>query len=77
MERRPRESKEWIDAAGESYGQVWLLPEEAKQIEAGVLALVERYRGRRGGDRPAGARRVRFAVMAFPSDEPKSESTEP
>jgi DNA-binding transcriptional ArsR family regulator len=70
--RRNREPEEWVDAAGASYGQLWVLPEEAKEIEEHMLEITEKYRGRRGGTRPPGARRVRFAVMVFPSDEPES-----
>jgi DNA-binding transcriptional ArsR family regulator len=70
--RRNREPEEWVDAAGASYGQLWILPEEAKELEAQMLEITEKYRGRRGQARPAGARRVRFAVMVFPSDDPES-----
>jgi DNA-binding transcriptional ArsR family regulator len=70
MARRDREPKEWIDAAGASYGQLWLLADEAKEIENHMVELTNEYRGRRGGDRPAGARRFRVALIVFPIDEP-------
>jgi DNA-binding transcriptional ArsR family regulator len=70
--RRGREPAEWMDAAGASYGQIWLLPDEAKQIEKEMVEYINQFRGRRSGERPAGARRVRVAFMIFPSDEPKS-----
>jgi DNA-binding transcriptional ArsR family regulator len=68
LARRANEPPEWLDAAEASYGQVWLLPEEAKQIGEGFVQLIEKYRGRRGGNRPAGARRLRLAVMLFPTE---------
>jgi DNA-binding transcriptional ArsR family regulator len=73
IERRGREPKEWIDASGASYGRVWLLPEEAKQIEEEMVTMLDKFRDRRAGNRPPGARRVRVAIMVFPSDEPKPE----
>jgi DNA-binding transcriptional ArsR family regulator len=72
MARRDREPKEWIEAGGASYGQVWLLPDEAKEIENHMVELTNKYRGRRGGERPPGARRFRVALMVFPSDDPNS-----
>lgn len=77
MARRDREPKEWIEAAGASYGQLWLVPEEAKEIENHMVQITDTYRGRRGGDRPAGARRFRVALMVFPSDEPKADDAKP
>jgi DNA-binding transcriptional ArsR family regulator len=70
--RRDREPAEWVDAASTFYGRIWLLPDEAKQVERQLLDMVDQYRSRRAGDRPAGARPVRIALMVFPSDEPKS-----
>jgi DNA-binding transcriptional ArsR family regulator len=74
MARRHNEPPEWIDAAEASYGQMWLTKEEAKGIGAQFVKLTEQYRGRRGGQRPAGARRLRLAVLLFPTDEPDAAS---
>jgi DNA-binding transcriptional ArsR family regulator len=69
--RRSREPREWQEHAGASYAQVWLRPEEAEDVQQRMLAIVNEYRGRRSGPRPEGARRVRVAMLVFPSDEPK------
>jgi hypothetical protein len=73
MARRDREPEEWVEASAASYGQLWLLPEEAKEIEEQVVVMTDKFRGRRSGKRPHGARRVRVALMVFPSDEPESD----
>ena len=70
LARRGGEPQDWLDAAEASYGQLWLLPDEAKAIGEQYLQLVEKYRGRRS-DRPAGARRMRLAVLLFPTDRPE------
>jgi DNA-binding transcriptional ArsR family regulator len=70
LARRADESKEWLDATEASYGQLWLLPDEAKEVAEAFVRTVEKYRGRRSGNRPEGARRMRLAVMLFPSDPP-------
>jgi DNA-binding transcriptional ArsR family regulator len=77
LSRRADEPPEWLDATEASYGQVWLLPEEAKEIAEQYLGLVEKYQGRRTGDRPDGARRMRLAVMLFPTDAPKPPPSAP
>ncbi|MFN2562772.1 MAG: ArsR/SmtB family transcription factor [Jatrophihabitans sp.] len=71
LARRGDEPKEWLDASEASYGQLWLLPEEAKELADLFLGSLEKYRGRRTGHRPEGARRMRLAVMLFPTDRPK------
>lgn len=71
MARRDRESKQWIDAAGGSYGQVWLRADEAEAVTKVLFDALEPYRLRRAPDqRPPDARRVRIALLAFPVDEP-------
>ncbi len=70
LARRGDESPEWLDATEASYGQLWLLPHEAKEVAEQFVQTVEKYRSRRTGDRPPGARRVRLAVMLFPTDLP-------
>jgi DNA-binding transcriptional ArsR family regulator len=70
LARRASEPKEWIDASEASYGQLWLRPDEAKEVAEQFVRAVEKYRGRRSGNRPEGARRMRLAVLLFPTDEP-------
>ena len=70
LARRRDEPPEWLDAMDSSYGQVWLRPEEAKAISEQFLQVMDKYRGPRS-ERPAGARRVRLALLLFPSDEPR------
>jgi predicted ArsR family transcriptional regulator len=77
LARRGDESKEWLDATEASYGRLWLLPEEAKEVAAQFVRSVEKYRGRRSGERPKGARPMRLAVMLFPTDPPESPSPAP
>jgi DNA-binding transcriptional ArsR family regulator len=77
LARRGDESPEWMDATEASYGQLWLLPHEAKEVAEQFVKTVEKYRGRRTGERPAGARRMRLAVMLFPTDAPKSTPDAP
>jgi DNA-binding transcriptional ArsR family regulator len=77
LARRGNESKEWLDASEASYGQLWLLPDEAKEVAEQFLRSVEKYRGRRTGNRPEGARRMRLAVMLFPTDPPESTRAAP
>lgn len=68
LARRSSEPPEWLDAVEASYGQVWLTPEEAKEIGRQWVDFVDKYRGRKAADkRPATARRMRIAVMLFPS----------
>lgn len=73
LARRSGEPAEWLDATEASYGQLWLTSQEAKQLGEQFLAQMEKFRGRRSGSRPAGARRVRLAVMLFPTDAPKAD----
>jgi DNA-binding transcriptional ArsR family regulator len=77
LARRGSESKEWLDASEASYGQLWLQPHEAKEVAEQFVRSVEKYRGRRSGARPEGSRRMRLAVMLFPTDPPKSAPDAP
>jgi DNA-binding transcriptional ArsR family regulator len=77
LARRATESKEWLDATEASYGQLWLLPEEAKEVAQQFIRSIEKFRGRRSGNRPEGARRMRLAVMLFPTDPPESRLPRP
>jgi DNA-binding transcriptional ArsR family regulator len=76
LARRKGEPPEWLDAVEASYGQLWLTPEEAKAIGEQFVQSVEHYRGRRSGRRPPGARRMRLAVLLFPSDAPDAASSD-
>jgi DNA-binding transcriptional ArsR family regulator len=71
LARRKGEPAEWLDAADASYGRVWLTADEAKALGQQVLNALDQYRGRRTGNRPAGARHARLAFLIFPVDEPK------
>jgi DNA-binding transcriptional ArsR family regulator len=63
---RGGETPEWRKSGGASNGQVWLLPEEAQALQQRLLDELEGFRGRRTGERPDGARRVRVALLVFP-----------
>jgi DNA-binding transcriptional ArsR family regulator len=71
LARRSAEPADWLEASEASYGQLWLTAEEAKRVGEQFLEDLERFRGRRTGARPPGARRVRLAVMLFPTDAPE------
>ena len=78
LARRSSEPPEWLDAVEASYGQMWLTPEEAKEVGQQFVELAEKYRGRKEpGKRPANARRMRLALMVFPSEEPEATSGKP
>jgi DNA-binding transcriptional ArsR family regulator len=78
LARRSSEPPEWLDAVEASYGQVWLTADEAKEIGEQFVELAAKYRGRKErGQRPATARRMRVAVMLFPSDVPEATSKAP
>lgn len=75
LARRHTEPAEWLDAVEASYGQMWLTPDEAKEIGRQFIETAEKYRGRKeGGRKPTGARRMRLAVMLFPSEGPEATS---
>lgn len=74
LARRKSEPAEWLDAVEASYGRLWLSPEEAKAIGAQFVQLIEQYRGRGTSSRPPGARRLRLAVLLFPTDAPDAAS---
>jgi DNA-binding transcriptional ArsR family regulator len=75
LARRGSESPEWLDAVEASYGQLWLTPQEAKDIGEGFVRMVEKYRDRKAsGKRPPDARRMRLAVMLFPSEGQEATS---
>ena len=67
---RSAESGEWKDLGGIASGHFWLVPEEAREIERWFQQLIDRYRDRDTGERPAAARRMRVATLLFPVDRP-------
>jgi DNA-binding transcriptional ArsR family regulator len=67
---RNQDDEQWQRAAIVSSAQVWLLPEEVNEIAEYLDDKLEQYRDRRD-DPPEGARRVRLAAFAFPSDKPR------
>lgn len=67
LAQRATEPKDWQEASIVGSGAVWLRVDELAEIGTAIDALVEQYRGRRE-ERPADARRVRFALFAFPSE---------
>jgi DNA-binding transcriptional ArsR family regulator len=74
MAHRDEESKEWLDAAGGNYAQLYLTTEEANELTELLRTAMERYRDRRTPEeRPPGARRVRVAMLTFPVDEPPGQ----
>ena len=70
MARRKHEPPDWMDAVEASYGRMWLTADEAKELGAKFIDMASNFRGRRAGNRPEGARRMRLAFMLFPVDEP-------
>lgn len=77
LARRKNEPVDWLDAVEGSYGRLWLTADEARALGEQFLQLFENYRGRRTGNRPEGARHLRFAFLLFPTDEPKAGDTAP
>jgi DNA-binding transcriptional ArsR family regulator len=78
LARRSSEPPEWLDAVEASYGQVWLTADEVKELGEQWLALIEKHRDRKAaGKRPPNARRMRVAVMVFPSDPAEETSGAP
>ena len=78
LARRSSEPPEWLDAVEASYGQVWLTAAEAKELGQQWVEFMGKYRDRKAaGKRPADARRMRIAVMLFPSEPAEATSREP
>jgi DNA-binding transcriptional ArsR family regulator len=70
QQRRASEPKRWRDASVMGNGQIWLRLEELEAFGAAIDELVDKFRERSSGERPADARRIRFTVFAFPGDRP-------
>lgn len=66
-------SAPWLESANHQQTTVWLTPEELAEASTAlsdiVTAVARRYRDRRDGPVPEGARRVRIYVDAFPLAE--------
>ena len=58
----------WRDRGGVNSGQLWLLPDEAAEVENTIFELLDKYRDRNEKNAPEGARRVRAAMFLFPID---------
>lgn len=73
LARGAQESRQWRDATSIGSSSVWLTTEEALEVQREVDQLLERYRGRWDGPRPAGARRVRTTFVLVPAEDPTPE----
>jgi DNA-binding transcriptional ArsR family regulator len=75
LKRRPDEPPEWIEAAASSDALVCVTPEELRELEAGVGALVEPYLKRLEDPSPPreGTRTVSIIAIAFPLPEERRE----
>lgn len=60
------EPEEWRDVASLTNADVWLTPDEARQVSAALGAALEPFRDRSLRDRPDGTRRVRVMNMVTP-----------
>jgi DNA-binding transcriptional ArsR family regulator len=65
---RTTEDKAWREASVVASGQTWLRLDELEEIGAMLEKMLETYRDRSADGRPDDARRVRFALFAFPND---------
>lgn len=68
LANKATQDQAWLDASVVGSGQVWLTVDELIAVRTAVGAAIDRFRTRSPDDLPDGARRVRFAVFAFPSD---------
>jgi DNA-binding transcriptional ArsR family regulator len=60
------EPEEWQDVATLANVDLWLSPEETREVAAALAAVLEPYRDRSLLDRPEGTRRVRIMNMISP-----------
>jgi DNA-binding transcriptional ArsR family regulator len=60
------EPEEWQDVAALTNADVWLTPEEAREVSAALGAALKPFRGRNLRDRPDGTRRVRVMNLLTP-----------
>lgn len=73
--RQGDESEDWRDAMSLARSALWLSVEEARELQAELAAVLDRYRGRRDqsgkqGRGPAGTRRVQVSCLVVPTGEP-------
>lgn len=71
LDRRGSEDPEWVEAAAISDALVYMTPEELKELDRGVRALLEPYLERLEQKRPPteGARPVNVIAIGFPLPE--------
>lgn len=60
------EPEEWQNVAALANADLWLTPDEARQLSAALAAALEPYRGRTLTDRPDRTRRVRIMNLISP-----------
>ena len=60
------EPEEWQDVAALTNADVWLTPDEAREVTATLGAALEPFRDRNLRNRPDGTRRVRVMTMLTP-----------
>ena len=74
MPRKPTPAEPWWpDAADLIRGYMWLDPQEAKDLSAEIVRLVQRAtRDRDALHHPPGSRRFTFLVALAPAVEPPS-----
>ena len=70
IKRSAQEPAEWRDSSGVMWMRIWLTRDEVNELDTMVRTYVDARRDRAADDRPAGARRLRVGVLAFPLDEP-------
>jgi hypothetical protein len=60
------EPDDWQEVLELDNSDLWLTIDEVRDMARAYSQLIERYRGRRQGDRPAGSRRVRITRLVVP-----------
>jgi DNA-binding transcriptional ArsR family regulator len=60
------EPAEWQDVAALTNADVWLTPDEAREVTAALGAVLEDFRDRNLRNRPDGTRRIRVMTMLTP-----------
>jgi DNA-binding transcriptional ArsR family regulator len=75
LDRRPLEDAGWVEAAGVGDAIAWMTPDELREVEGRIRALLEPYVKRLGepGALAAGARAVNIIGLAFPLPEDPGE----
>jgi hypothetical protein len=60
------EPEEWQDVAALTNADVWLTPDEAREVASALGTALEPFRDRNLRNRPDGTRRVRVMTMLTP-----------